>query len=379
MREKFLPYGLHDLSDEDKEAVKEVLDGDWITTGPKVQEFENAICSYVNAKYGVAVNSGTSALDIAYAALDLPLGSEVITTPFTFAATSSMLITNRLKPVFADIQKDTYNIDPEKIEEKITNKTKAIAYVDYAGQPCDIKHIKEIAEKHNLLLVEDAAHAIGAEYDGKKVGTFADITEFSFHPVKHITTGEGGLCTTNNEELAQHMRLLRNHGMDKEVKERFGPKSGWSYDIKILGRNYRITDIQCALGISQLKRLDEFLEKRKAIVQTYNEAFESVDKVTTPVVRDNVTHAWHLYTILLDKSVDRNQFFTEMRKRNIGVNVHYIPIYNFTYYKNNLKISPKDYPVTEDVFSRIITLPLFSKMSEEDKKDVISTVKEVLS
>lgn len=374
-----IPYGKQNISQEDIDAVVQVLKGDWITTGPKVEEYEQALASFVEAKHAVAVNSGTSALDIAYAALDLPAGSEVITTPFTFAATSNMIIENKMLPVFVDIETDTFNIDSQKIEEKITDKTKAIAFVDYAGHPCNIKAIKEIAEKHDLFLIEDAAHALGAEFEGRKVGTFADITEFSFHPVKHITTGEGGACTTNNEELAQKMKLLRNHGMDKEAKERFGPNAGWAYDIKELGKNYRITDFQCALGISQLKRLDEFVKKREELARIYNEEFSSNDLITPQATNQNVKHSWHLYTVLLDKSIDRDRFFSEMRKKEIGVNVHYIPLYRFTYYKENFDFRKEDFPVTEDVFSRIITLPLFPQMNGEDGKRVVSTVKELIT
>ena len=366
MKSKFIPYGHQWIDDDDIDEVVKVLRSDWITTGPKIKEFEDALCSYIGCRYCVAVNSGTSALDIAVQSLELPEGSEVITTPFTFVATSNAIIYNSLKPVFADICSDTFNIDPEDIRRKITKDTKAILYVDYAGQPCDIKAIREIADEFGLYLIEDASHAIGAEYGGKKVGNFADLTIFSFHPVKHITTGEGGAVVTDNEGLYERVALLRSHGIDKDAQDRYGPDASWAYDMKYLGRNYRMTDFQAALGISQLKKLDGFVDKRNELVLRYQELLGDVDDVTLPVVKGNVRHAWHLFTILLDESVDRDEFFKYMRSANIGVNLHYIPVYRHSYYIENFGIDVKGFPVTEDVFGRIITLPLFPKMSEHE-------------
>lgn len=375
MRKKFLPYGFHCIDDEDIKEVTDVLKSDWIIMGPKVKEFEDAICKYVGCEHGVAVNSGTSALDIAVGSLGLKKG-EIITTPFTFVATANSILFNGLKPVFADIKKDTYNIDPQKIKKKITKNTKAIIYVDFAGQPCDIKEIKEIAEERELYLIEDAAHALGAEFDGKKIGTFADMTMFSFHPVKHITTGEGGMCVTNDEELAHEMRILRNQGVDVGAMERFGPGASWAYDVKLLGRNYRMSDFQAALGLSQLKKLEEFLRRRQELANLYGEKLKSVSSITMPYTKPNMRHAWHLYTVLLDKKIDRNKFIAAMRAKNIGVNVHYIPIYSFTYYRENFDFKPKDFPVTEDISSRIVSLPMFPKMSDNDVEDVVSAVEE---
>jgi UDP-4-amino-4,6-dideoxy-N-acetyl-beta-L-altrosamine transaminase len=370
-----IPYGKQDIDEEDINAVVEVLKSDWITTGPKVEEFEKRIADYVGAKYAVAVNSGTSALDISVGSLELPEGSEVITTPFTFIASSNCLLYNNCKPVFTDINPKTYNIDPEQIKKKITEKTRAVLYVDYAGQPCDIDEIKEIAKKHGLRLIEDAAHAIGAEYKGKRVGSFADVTEFSFHPVKHMTTGEGGAITTNNEEFYEKLKMLRNHGMDRSVKERFGPNAGYRYDVKMLGKNYRITDFQCALGLSQLKKLDGILKRREEIVKKYNEEFSKIPDITVPYVKPDVRNAWHLYTILLDKKIDRDKFFTLMRSKGIGVNVHYIPAYNFSYYEK-FGIKAEEFPNTNEIFSRIITLPLYPTMTKENIDAVVEAVKE---
>jgi len=356
-----IPYGHQCIDEDDIKAVVEVLRSDWITTGPKIKEFENALCEYIGCKYAVVVNSGTSALDIA--------------VQFTFVATSNAILYNRLKPVFADICDDTFNIDPEEIRRKITKDTRAIIYVDYAGHPCDIKALREIADEFDLRLIEDACHAIGAEYGGKKVGNFADLTTFSFHPVKHITTGEGGAVVTDDEELYRRLSLLRNHGIDRDARDRYGPDAAWAYDVKHLGRNYRMTDFQAALGISQLKKLDGFIEKRSELTSMYDELLSDVDAAGLPVVKSNVKHAWHLYTVLLYGSIDRDKFFKYMRTSGIGVNVHYIPTYRHSYYVRNFGFDPGDFPVTEEVFSRIITLPLHPQMPADDVSYICDTIK----
>ena len=379
MNMDFIPYGTQWIDDDDINEVVKVLRSDWITTGPKIKEFEDSICSYVGCRHCVAVNSGTSALDIAVQALELPKGSKVITTPFTFVATSNAIIYNGLKPVFADICSDTFNIDPEDIRRKITKNTKAIIYVDYAGQPCNIKAIREIADEFDLYLIEDACHAMGAQYEGRKVGNFADLTIFSFHPVKHITTGEGGAVVTDDEGLYERLSLLRSHGIDKDAQDRYGPDVSWAYDMKYLGRNYRMTDFQAALGISQLKKLDSFIDKRNELALRYDELLGDIDAVTLPVAKGNVRHAWHLYTILLDESINRDEFFKYMRSANIGVNLHYIPVYRHSYYMENFGFDPQHFPVTEDVFKRIITLPLFPRMSEQQLEYVITSIDESIN
>lgn len=370
-----MPYGFHWIDDEDIQAVVNVLKSDWITTGPKIQEFENEMCKYIGCKHAVAVNSGTSALDIAVGSLGLAKGDEIITTPFTFVATSNAILYNNLVPVFADIKNDTYNIDPREIRKKITDRTKAIIYVDYAGQPCDIEEIRKIADEHDLYLIEDACHALGAEYKGKKAGNFADITIFSFHPVKHITTGEGGMCVTDDNDLYKRMSLLRSHGIDKDARERYGQNASWAYDMKLLGRNYRITDFQAALGISQLKKLDDFIEKRSELALMYNELLSDVDFIRTPYVKSDIKHAWHIYTIILDKSIIRDEFFKYMRNAGIGVNVHYIPAYRHSYYLENFNFNKNDFPTTENIFRQIITIPLFPKMEFDILKYVVETIK----
>lgn len=371
---QFIPYGHQCVDEEDVRAVVEILHGDWLTTGPTVSTFEEGICAYIGCKHAVAVNSGTSALDIAVQALDLPRGSEVVTTPLTFAATSNALLYNNLIPVFADIKRDTRNIDPDEIRRKITSRTKAIIYVDYAGHPCEIDEIKEIAEEHDLILIEDACHAFGASYHGKKIGTMADMTIFSFHPVKPITTGEGGAVVTDDPELAARLKLLRSHGITRNIKDMFGEGSEWAYDMVDLGRNYRMTDIQAALGISQLKKIDAFIKRRNDLAKVYEELIGDLPWLETPQCHGDVIHGWHLYTVLLN-DIKRNDLYRYLHQNNVGANVHYIPIYRFTYYQKHFPIDPRTLPVAEDVFDRIITLPLYPSMENRGLDYVSDTLK----
>ncbi len=369
-----IPYGRQSIDEADIREVTEVLKSDWITTGPKIQEFESAITGYIGCRHATVVNSGTSALDIAVQALNLPPCSEIITTPFTFVATSNAILYNKHIPVFADISADTRNLDPEDIRKRITPNTRALIFVDYAGHPCKIDEIKEIAEDHSLILIEDACHAIGAGYKGKKIGNLADMTVFSFHPVKHITTGEGGAVTTNNGEYHERLTRLRNHGIDRDAKARYGRDATWAYDMKDLGRNYRMTDFQAALGISQLKKLDTFIGKRRELAEQYCHILKDISWVTPPVTLPSVTHAWHIFTILLDRKIDRNAFFTYMRNHDIGVNVHYIPVYHHTYYKNTVRAPVEHCRVTEDVFERIVTLPLYPDLTFQQIEYVVETL-----
>lgn len=370
-----IPYGRQSVDQGDIDAVVEVLRSDWLTTGPKVPEFEDALKRYTGAENAVVVNSGTSALDLAVQALDLPEGTEVITTPFTFAATANALLYHKILPVFADIEPETRNIDPDEIRKKITDRTRAVICVDFAGHPCDYSAIRDITREHGLYLIEDACHALGAEHHATKIGSLADMTIFSFHPVKHITTGEGGAITLDDPKVTAKLRLLRSHGIDRDARSRYGLESSWSYDMTDLGRNYRMTDFQAALGISQLKKLDQFVARRNAIAARYQELLGSLPFVTVPRTKPHVRHAWHLYTILLDPSIDRQEFFTFMKKGGIGVNVHYIPVYRHSYYREHFLFRQEDYPVTENVFSRIVTLPLYPGMTDEDVDTVVSRLR----
>jgi len=372
---KPIPYGRQSIDDDDICAVIDVLHSDWLTTGPKIDEFERSISDYCGCRHAVAVNSGTSALDIAVQVLGFPQGSEIITTPFTFAATSNAILYNRLTPVYADIIRGTRNIDPKDICRKITPKTRAVLIVDFAGQPCELKAIQKVCRDHGLVLIEDACHALGASYGNKKVGTIADMTIFSFHPVKAITTGEGGMIVTDNEGYAKKLTLLRTHGIDKSLSPHDGPSAGWEYDMVELGRNYRMTDLQAALGTSQLKKLDLFVDKRKGLARQYADRCSDLSFIEFPESIADISHAWHILTVLVN-GIDRNSFFTYLRAHNVGVNLHYIPTYRLRYYKEHLPQDPARFPVTEDVYNRIITLPLFPGMTEDEVHYVVDTMKD---
>jgi perosamine synthetase len=380
VRQSYLPYGRQWIDDYDIEAVVEVLKGDYLTTGPYISKFEQAVAHYVGAKYAVAFSNGTAALHGACFAAGISEGNEVITTPMTFAASANCVLYQGGVPVFADIDEKTYNIDPNKIEEKITDKTKAIIPVDFTGQPVELDSILEIAKKYNLVVIEDAAHALGATYKGRKVGSISDMTMFSFHPVKHITSGEGGIITTNNEEYYEKLLQFRSHGITRakdKLNEYHGP---WYYEMQFLGYNYRMTDIQAALGTSQLKKIEKFIELRRKYVEIYNEAFKDMDEIITPFQHEDGESSWHLYIIRLklDKlTASRREIFEALQQQNIGVNVHYIPVHFQPYYQQ-LGYKKGICPNAEKLYEEMITLPLFPAMSEKDVNDVIKVVKRTI-
>lgn len=377
---KFIPYGCQWIDEDDINAVVDVLRSDYLTTGPKVLEFEKKFADYTGAKYAVSISNGTAALHAACFAAGIKEGDEVITTPITFAASANAVLYQGAKPVFADIDERTYNIDPKEIEKNITNKTKAIIPVHFTGQPCDMDEIHKIAQKYNLMVIEDAAHALGAEYKGKRIGNLSDMTIFSFHPVKHITTGEGGMITTNNKELYEKLLLFRTHGITRK-RELFenADEGSWFYDQLCLGYNYRMTDIQCALGLSQLKKADKFLSRRREIAEIYNKAFKELDGVIVPFQKEDRNSSWHLYVIRFELNkirMSRKEIYNYLISQNIGVNVHYIPVYYLSYYKK-LGYKKGICKNAEKLYEEIITLPLYPKMSDEDVEYVISAVKEV--
>ena len=377
---KKISYGRQWIFEEDIEEVVKVLKSDWLTQGPDIEEFEKAVANYVNAKYAVAFNSGTAALHGAYFAAGLKEGDELITSPITFVSTSNAAAFLGATPVFVDIDMKTYCIDPQKIEEKITSKTKAIAPISLAGYPVDISKIKEIAKKHNLVVVEDAAHALGAIRNGKMVGEEADITVFSFHPVKPITTGEGGMAVTNNKEFYEKLKIFRTHGITKDEKYLTKNDGPWYYEQHYLGFNYRLNDFQSALGLSQLKKIEKFVERRNKIAATYDKAFKDNPLLTIPPRRneDNWRHAYHIYPLLLDSSVDRKEVFMKLREKGIYCQVHYIPVHTQPYYREKFGYKFGDYPVAEEYYRREITIPLYPKMEDEDVDYVIKSIREVL-
>jgi UDP-4-amino-4,6-dideoxy-N-acetyl-beta-L-altrosamine transaminase len=381
VRDTFLPYGKQWITEEDIQKVDEVLRSDWITTGPVLRKFETEFASFVKAKHAIAVSSGTAALHIAVSAAGIGKEDEVITTPMTFAATSNVVVMRGGKPVFADIKNDTFNIDSGEIKKKVTKKTKAIIPVHFTGQPCDLDEIHEIAQENGQIVIEDAAHAVDSEYKGRKVGSISDLSVFSFHPVKNITTGEGGMVTTNNDQLAEQLEMYRNHGINKDANKRFGKEGSWFYEMQHLGLNYRLTDIQAALGLSQLKRISELQDRRRDIVKIYNKELGEIPEISIPHVKDDVKHGWHLYIITIEPEmlkVDRNKIFEALRAENIGVNVHYIPVHLHPYYKDLFGYKEGDYPVSEMIYSKIITLPLFPRMTDDDTFDVINAIKKVV-
>lgn len=372
----FIPYGRQSINEEDIQAVVDVLRSDYLTTGPKVTEFERAVADYVGAEYAVAVSNGTAALHIACLAAGIEAGDEVITSPITFAASANCVLYCGGTPVFADIKKDTYNIDPEDIERKITPKTKAIIPVHYTGQPCEMDAITEIAKKHNLIVIEDGAQVISGEYKGKKVGSISDMTTFSFHPVKPLTTGEGGMVTTNDKAFYEKLKLFHTHGITREpelLQKQDGP---WYYEQLELGYNYRITDIQCALGLSQLKKLDSFAEHRRKLAARYDEGFAGHSSIITPYQHPDCLSSYHLYMIQVPAAI-RLKVFEELRKEGIGVNVHYIPVYKLPYYQSH-GYQNVCCPNAEEFYAGAITLPLFADMTGEQVDYVVEKTIEIV-
>jgi perosamine synthetase len=381
VRVSFLPYGRQLVDEADIQAVVEVLRSDWLTTGPKVAEFEEAFAARVGAAHAVSFSSGTAALHAAAFAAGLKAGDEAITTPLTFAATANCVLYQGATPVFADVSSDTLNLDPEQIERKISPKTRAILPVDYAGHPADLSAIIEIARRHGLIVIEDACHALGAEYEGRRVGSVADMTVFSFHPVKHITTGEGGMVATNNSQFAETLRRFRNHGISSDARQRQSAGQ-WHYEMVLLGFNYRLPDIVCALGIQQLKKLDANLARRREIAARYTAAFREIPAVIPPAVRAEVNPAWHLYPIRVDLeklTAGRGEVFRALRAENIGVNVHYLPVHHHPYYRERFGYKGGEFPVAEDAYERLISLPMFHGMSDGDAEDVIRAVQKVVT
>ena len=384
MRERLLPYGRQSIEDADVQAVVKVLKSDWLTTGPKIGEFEERFAAWIGARHAVSFSSGTAALHGAAFAAGLGPGDEAITTPMTFCATANSILYQGATPVFADVSSDTLNLDPGEVSRKFSarasSRVKAIIAVDYAGHPAALDELGLVAKTQGALLIEDACHALGAEFHGKRVGSIADMTVFSFHPVKHLTTGEGGMVATNEARLAETLRCFRNHGINSEARERH--ESGyWFYEMVLLGFNYRLTDIACALGLSQLERLTANLKRRREIAAQYAEAFRDLPAIIIPAVRDGIVPAWHIYPVRLKLELlakGRAEIFRALRAENIGVNVHYIPVHQHPYYRGRFN-TEAHYSVAEDAYERLISLPMFHSMTAQDVEDVIHAVRKVVA
>ena len=369
----WIPYGRQTIDETDIEAVADVLRSDYLTTGPKVSEFEEVVAGYCGAGQAVAVSSGTAALHCCMHALGIKEGDEVIVPPITFVATSNSVLYQGGTPVFADVDSETLLLDPQSVAARVTSRTKAIVGVDYAGQPCDWDALRSIADAKGLFLVADACHALGAEYKGRKVGTLADMTVFSFHPVKHVTTGEGGMIVTNDAGLADRVRAFRGHGITSDARSRENA-GAWYYEMAGLGFNYRLTDIQCALGISQIGKLDGFLARRREIAAVYGAAFAGTG-VRPIAIRDDCLHAYHLYVV---KVPERDQVFSAMREAGIGVNVHYIPVHFQPYYREKFGTCEGLCPASEQAYGQILSLPMFPGMTDEDIDFVVAQTLEVV-
>ena len=386
----YIPYGKQCIDEKDIESVINVLKSDYLTQGPKIREFEEKVANYHGVKYAVALSNGTAALHAAYKVIGLDVDDEFITTPITFAATSNGGLYLGGKPVFVDIDKSDYNIDVTKIEEKITSRTKVITPVSYAGFPVNMEEIKKIANKYNLKIIHDAAHAIGARRNGYSVSDIADMTVLSFHPVKHITCGEGGMILTNNEEYYKKLLLFRTHGITKNIDEMEAKDGPWYYEMQELGYNYRITDIQCALGITQMEKLNGFLCKRNKIAEFYDKNLIKMDWLTTPKYfnkdwidtplysnlhkKPNNLCSYHIYPILIKNKSNRRAFVEYMRSSGIYVQVHYIPLHLMPYYKKHFGYKAGDFPIAEDFYEREVSIPIYPDLTEQELNYILNKI-----
>jgi len=381
VRNDFLVFGSPKIEQEEIDEVAECLKSGWIGTGPRVNKFENAFRDYIGSKYAIALNSCTAALHLSMLVSGVSTGDEVITTPMTFAATANAILHTGAKPIFVDVEKDSMNIDPTLIEKVISPKTKAILPVHFAGRPCNMDHIMEIAQKNNLLVIEDAAHAVEAKYKGKKIGNIGDMTCFSFYVTKNLVTGEGGMITTNNEEWSKKIKIRALHGMTSDARMRYANKNYKHYQVIAPGFKYNMMDIQAALGIHQLKRLDKNFDRRKEIWNIYNKAFENLP-ITTPSEEKDTVHGRHLYTLLLDLDnlkISRDEFLGEIVRENIGVGVHFISLHLQPYFKETFGLKKDDFPNSAFISERTISIPFSAKLTEKDVQDVINAITKVLN
>ena len=381
MSEDFLPVARPDISEDEIAAVAEVLRSGWLTYGPKTQALEAEFAAFAGAKHAVAVTSCTAAMHLALLAAGVGPGDEVITTPLTFAATVNVIVHAGARPVLADVCPDDLNIDPDAVAARLTPRTRAIMPVHYGGQPCRMDELLGIARDHGLRVIEDAAHAAGASYRGKPVGSIGDATAFSFYAIKNMTTGEGGMLATDDDELAEKARLLRAHGLSTDAWKRYTAAGSAFYDVAMPGFNYRMTDFQAAIGRGQLARLPAFNAARARLAARYNQRLAAVEELETPGTRPEVVHAWHLYPLRLRRErlrISRDEFVTELRQRGIGSSVHFIPIHYHAYYREGFAFQRGDFPVAEDAFERLISLPLFPLMTDADVDRVADAVEEIV-
>jgi dTDP-4-amino-4,6-dideoxygalactose transaminase len=381
-RDTFIPYNVPDITDAEISEVVDTLKSGWIAKGPRTVKFEKEFAEYLGAKHAVAMNSCTAALHVALAAKGIGPGDEVITTPMTFASTANTIIHVGATPVLADIDYRTGCIDPDEIEKKITPKTKAIVPVHYSGQVCDLDRIYEIADRHGLFVSEDAAHALWSRYKGRLIGNrLRGTASYSFYATKNLTTGDGGMLVTDDDEIAERARVLAGQGMSQNAWNRYAKGGTWKYDIVEAGYKYNMFDIQAALGLIQLRRLEEMQEKRLKIADRYQKAFGAIDAVDPPFVPEYTTHCWHLYVLRVVPellTIDRDRFIVELNERNVGTSVHFIPVHNMSLYRNRFGYKESDLPNAQKHFERIISLPLYPSMTDEEVQYVIDAVRDIV-
>jgi dTDP-4-amino-4,6-dideoxygalactose transaminase len=377
MRPNFLPYCLPSIGEEEISEVVDSLRSGWVTTGPKVKRFEQEFADYVGARHAIAVNSCTAALHLALAARDIGPGDQVIVPTLTFCATANVVVHTGATPVIVDVNED-FQIDPSCVARAITPRTRAIVPVHYGGQPCDLDEIVALGKRYGIPVIEDAAHAAGSAYRGRKIGVHGLATAFSFYATKNMTTGEGGMLTTNDDELASRLRLLSLHGMSRDAWQRYSETGSWYYEVCEPGFKYNMTDIQAALGLHQLRRLDGFIERRQAIARRYREAFEPFPELILPTEASNRTHIYHLFAVRVaeDAGIDRNSFIAELKKKKIGTSVHFVPLHRHPYYRGRYGYRPEDFPETERIYKGLLSLPLYPAMTEDDVQDVVQAVQE---
>ncbi|WEZ05328.1 DegT/DnrJ/EryC1/StrS family aminotransferase [Bacillus subtilis] len=381
-RNHFLPYSLPLIGKEEIQEVTETLESGWLSKGPKVQQFEKEFAAFVGAKHAVAVNSCTAALFLALKAKGIGPGDEVITSPLTFSSTSNTIIHTGATPVFADIDQNTLNIDPVNLEAAVTPRTKAVVPVHFGGQSCDMDAILAIAQNHGLFVLEDAAHAVYTTYKQRMIGSIGDATAFSFYATKNLATGEGGMLTTDDEELADKIRVLSLHGMSKAAWNRYSSNGSWYYEVESPGYKMNMFDLQAALGLHQLKRLDDMQKRREEIAGRYQTAFQQISGLITPFVHDDGRHAWHLYVLQVDDKkagVTRSEMITALKdKYNIGTSVHFIPVHIHPYYQKQFGYKEADFPNAMNYYKRTLSLPLYPSMSDDDVDDVIEAVRDIV-
>lgn len=376
-----VPFSIPSISEIEIKLIEDVLKSGWVTTGPKAREFEGQFAKYIGCKHAIALNSCTAALHLALEAIGIREKDEVIIPTMTFASTGEVVTYFKAKPVLVDIDSDTFLIDVHKIEEKINKKTKAIVPVHFAGQSSDMDEIIRIAHNYDLKIIEDAAHSLPTKYKNCMIGTIGDITCFSFYATKAITTGEGGMACTGNDEFAERMRIMSLHGISKDAWMRYSAEGSWYYEVVDAGYKYNMTDIAAALGIAQLKKCDQFYRRRKQIASKYTDAFKDITEIKLPVIRDYGTHAWHLYVIQLSLEmlkIDRAQFIKRMKEKGIGCSVHFIPLHLHPYYKKTFMYKPAEFPVATSVYERIVSLPIYPKMKSEDVDYVIDNIRQII-